>query len=128
MHEISYRVYYEDTDAGGVMYYANYLKFLERARTELLRELGFDQSDLARQYNIVFVVRKVEIDYLFPARLDNNLKIRTFVPKINRSSMFFSQDVCCEAQKISEAKVQVVCLDTQNFRPCKIPDFLKESL
>ncbi len=128
MHEISYRVYYEDTDAGGVVYYANYLKFLERARTEFLRSLGFEQTDLITQHGIAFVVRSVNIDYLSPARLDDMLLIRTIVPKINRSSMFFTQDVWLEDKKISTAKIQIVCLDVQGFKPKAIPDFLKTKL
>ena len=73
------RVYYEDTDAGGVVYYANYLKFLERARTEWLRALGFDQRDLMREAGILFAVRRVEIDYLLPARFDDELEVEAAI-------------------------------------------------
>ena len=84
------RVYYEDTDAGGVVYYANYLKFLERARTEWLRALGFDQRDLMRDAGILFAVRHVEIDYLLPARFDDELRIEAAVERASKVSLTFA--------------------------------------
>ena len=99
------RVYYEDTDAGGVVYYANYLKFLERARTEWLRALGFDQRDLMREAGILFAVRHVEIDYLAPARLDDAAVVETTVAELGRASIRFDQRLRRDHEVLSEATV-----------------------
>ena len=88
-HQINFRVYYEDTDAGRVMYYANYLKFAERARTEWLREIGFNQSEL----DIFFVVRHVEIDYLSPARLDDEVRVETHLQNVSGASITKTQNI-----------------------------------
>ena len=85
-HNFTYRIYYEDTDAGGVVYYANYLKFFERARTDFLRTLEISQSDLAQKENLVFVVRKCEIDYLTPARLDDLVNVSVKIKEITSST------------------------------------------
>jgi len=127
-HEISFRIYYEDTDAGKVVYYANYLKFLERARTEFLRNLGFDQSLLAVQHSVVFAVKSLNIDYLLPARLDDLLLIKTEIPTIRRSSMVFSQKIFRDQTELCRAEVLVVCLEAESFKPCRIPDFLLDKL
>ena len=123
------RVYYEDTDAGGVVYYANYLKFLERARTEWLRALGFDQRDLMRDAGILFAVRHVEIDYLLPARFDDELRIEAAVEQMSKVSLTFAQRIVREPDTVlCTASVKVVCLDQQKFRPTAIPDFIREKL
>ncbi len=121
------RVYYEDTDAGGVVYYANYLKFLERARTEWLRALGFDQRDLMRDAGILFAVRHVEIDYLLPARFDDELRIEAAVEQVSKVSLTFAQRIVREPDTVlCTASVKVVCLDQQKFRPAAIPDNIRE--
>jgi acyl-CoA thioester hydrolase len=108
------RVYYEDTDAGGVVYYANYLKFLERCRSEWLRALGFEQSGLLREQGIAFVVRNVNLDYLKPARLDDRLAIDLEVEKITRSQMFFRQQVRRGEgegrETLARGATQIVCV------------------
>lgn len=93
MNQQRIRVYYEDTDAGGVVFYANYLKFIERGRTEYLRELGFEQATLAKQYNIFFVVKSVNADYLSPAYLDDVIEVQTSIDLIKNASLVFAQKI-----------------------------------
>ena len=114
---IPVRIYYEDTDAGGVVYYANYLKFLERCRTEWLREIGHKQADLLRDPGIAFVVRSVALEYLKPARLDDLLSVSLDVEKITRSQIFFRQHIRRanpEAKdgwdELISGKIQIVCV------------------
>ena len=121
------RVYYEDTDAGGVVYYANYLRYLERARTEWLRQLGFEQDRLMRDVGIVFAVRRVEIDYLLPARFDDELRIEAVVARVSKVSLTFTQRILREPDTpLCNASVKVVCLDREKFRPTAIPERIRE--
>jgi acyl-CoA thioester hydrolase len=122
------RVYWEDTDGGGIVYYANYLKFLERARTEWLRSLGFFQTQLARDEGFVFTVVNLTVDYRRPARLDDELLI-TCVPRLAGSaSIRFAQ--CVYRAELNpenllvEAQVRVACVDAATLRPRRMPDFL----
>lgn len=115
------RVYWEDTDGGGVVYYANYLKFLERARTEWLRSLGFIQTELAKDPGILFVVASVHIDYRRPARLDDALIITCNYAPDGAACMRFDQRVLRNDEVLVEASVRVACLDAANFRPKRIP-------
>lgn len=117
----SYRVYYEDTDAGGVVYYANYLKFYERARSDFLRELNISQSDLANDQKIIFVVRKCQIEYHFPARLDDMLAVEVKISEINKVSLTMMQKITKSSQLISELTVELVCLNSQTFKPTRLP-------
>ncbi|MFP5349294.1 MAG: tol-pal system-associated acyl-CoA thioesterase [Gammaproteobacteria bacterium] len=119
---ISVRVYYEDTDAGGVVYYANYLKYMERARTEWLRSLGFDQSALARDDGIVFAVRSVALEFLKPARFDDALEVSVSIAEMGRASIGFVQSITRAATRLCEGTVRVACLDAAKFVPCPIPD------
>lgn len=93
MSNLTVRVYYEDTDAGGVVYYANYLKYVERARTEYLRELGFEQINLLENYGMVFIVKSVEANYLSPAFLDDLIEVETVIEKVNHASLIFTQKI-----------------------------------
>lgn len=111
------RVYYEDTDAGGVVYYANYLKYFERARTEWLRGLGIDQSELASTERRLFVVRNVEIQYRRPARLDDELIIQTEVNHWGRASIRFGQRALRGGELLCQAVVTVCCVEAASFRP-----------
>ena len=111
------RVYYEDTDAGGVVYYANYLKYLERARTEWLRNLGIDQTALASTEKRLFVVRNVEIQYRRPARLDDELTIHTHVEHWGRASIRFGQRAMRGDALLCQAVVTVCCVEATSFRP-----------
>ena len=115
------RVYFEDTDAGGVVYYANYLKFCERARTEWLRTTGVVQNRLATEQNILFVVRSVAADYLRPAVLDDLLEVVTTIDKLGRASLDFAQQVRRDGQLLFEARVTIACVGRSAMRPTPIP-------
>lgn len=114
------RVYYEDTDSGGVVYYANYLKFLERARTEWLRALGFEQTELLCDYNVLFVVRRVEVDYLKPAVFNDLLTVTARVHETGRSWIELDQTVEREGVLV-KARVKIVCVNGLTFKPVGIP-------
>lgn len=120
------RVYWEDTDGGGIVYYANYLKFLERARTEWLRSRGHSQSELMRESGIAFAVVGVNIEYRKPARLDDELTITCTVQRAGNTSVNFEQKIYrgTPDDLVATAQVRVVCIDTQRFRPVRLPAFL----
>lgn len=122
------RVYWEDTDAGGVVYYANYLKFLERARTEWLSHLGLEQDHLAEEAGVVFVVRRVEADYLRAARFNDRLAVRCTLAALNRVSLTMAQQVLRGEEVLLEAVVKVACVERTAFRPVKIPAFVMQAL
>jgi acyl-CoA thioester hydrolase len=129
------RIYYEDTDAGGVVYYANYLKFLERCRTEWLRAIGHDQGDLLRDPGIAFVVRSVAIEYLKPARLDDMLSVGLEVEKITKSQIFFRQHirranpaVVGGWDELLTGKIQVICVNAALMKITSIPPLLRTKL
>jgi acyl-CoA thioester hydrolase len=117
------RVYYEDTDVAGVVYYANYLKFYERARTEWLRAQGFEQDQLRDAYGIVFVVSKVQVDYIRAARFNDVLQVSCHLQKQSVAALYFEQKVLrtSDGALLSEAKVQIVCVDAARFKPKAIP-------
>ena len=124
------RVYYEDTDAGGVVYYANYLKFMERARTEWLRELGFEQDELIARHNILFAVRRVQLDYRQPARFNDRLVVSVRVVQTGKASLTFAQKIFREADNtlLCEGEVRIASLEASSFKPCAIPDPLKQQI
>ncbi len=126
------RVYWEDTDGGGIVYYANYLKYLERARTEWLRSYGFSQQRLAREPGIVFTVVNLAVDYKRPARLDDELLITCEASAVRAASIRFSQRVYLgtagEDNLLVTADVRVGCLDAQTMRPTRMPDLLIDAL
>ncbi len=121
------RVYYEDTDSGGVVYYANYLKFMERARTELLRKYGFEQDQLIKEEGVIFAVRHINADYLRPARFNDALDVSANITTLGKVSMIFSQEVRLAGtdQLLCRGKVKIACLDATRFRPSPIPAKLK---
>ncbi len=121
------RVYYEDTDAGGVVFYASYLKFLERSRTEWLRATGVSRQDMA-DLNVMFVVTNVTIDYLTAAKLDDELKLTLTVLKLRHASVEFLQQVWRDSELLTSASVKVACVDVQNIRPCVLPPMIWEKL
>lgn len=127
-HQTDIRVYYEDTDSGGVVYYANYLKFAERARTELLRSAGFENKSLQSGKGIIFVVRHIEADYLKPARLDNLLKVETEVLEIKSASFVVKQTIICQDVIVFSSHITLACVDAAKFIPAKLPDDIKDSL
>ncbi len=118
------RAYYEDTDAAGVVYYANYLKFLERARTEWLAARGFDLAALERGHGIAFVVHRVEIDYLRPARLGDRLEATFAVVEGRRSRLVARQEIYRGAERLVSALVTIVCVDQAHWKPVRIPPAL----
>jgi acyl-CoA thioester hydrolase len=122
------RVYYEDTDFGGVVYYANYLRFFERARTEWLRGLGVDHQALAREAGLQFVVRRVEIDFLRAARLDDELQVTVEIAERKRSYLMLKQQALRGEEPMAVALVQAACVDRETFRPAPIPASLAERL
>ncbi|WP_202718837.1 tol-pal system-associated acyl-CoA thioesterase [Thiothrix subterranea] len=127
------RVYYEDTDAGGVVYHANYLRFMERARTEWLRTLGFEQDTLAQELNAVFVVAGLEIAYRKPARFNDALLVNAKIDTIGRASLLFKQEIWREGRNnsrelLTTASVKVVCVNTGTFRSMTIPTAIRELL
>jgi acyl-CoA thioester hydrolase len=111
------RVYYEDTDGVGVVYYANYLKFFERGRTEWLRHLGVDQSRLAQCDQRMFVVRSADIKYLKPAKLDDLLAIHTKISRVGHASIDFEQLAMLSGELLCRSNIQVCCVNTKTFRP-----------
>lgn len=115
------RIYYEDTDAAGVVYYANYLRFCERARTEWLRALGVEQQALLADGGLAFVVRSVQADYLRPARLDDAVEVHTRVASLRRASILFEQEVRAQAQISFTASILVACIDWRRQKPVSIP-------
>jgi len=115
------RVYYEDTDAAGVVYYANYLRFMERARTEWLASMGFDLDRLEQENGIVFVVHRVDIEFRRPAQLLDRLDVTLTLLSAGRATMVAGQSVCRGDETLTEARVSLACLDRKTWRPARIP-------
>jgi acyl-CoA thioester hydrolase len=126
--EFNVRVYYEDTDAGGVVFYANYLKFLERARTEWLRALGVNQSDLAARLRRIFVVHSLDMRYARPARLDDTLTIRSTITRIGRASVHFAQSVIRDGELLAAGNIQVCTIDATTFKTAELPSEIRSKL
>jgi acyl-CoA thioester hydrolase len=126
-HAMPLRVYYEDTDAAGIVYYANYLKFAERGRTELMRELGFAHSTIAAETGIVFTVRRLAADYRRPARLDDVLSVETRIAEIGAATMLLDQRVCRDGAVLAALDVLVACVG-RDGRPRRIPAGLRAAL
>ncbi|MBY0474057.1 MAG: tol-pal system-associated acyl-CoA thioesterase [Nitrosomonas sp.] len=122
------RVYYQDTDAGGVVYHSTYLNFMERARYEWLRELGFNANTLIATSKVLFMIRSIEVEYFKPATLDDLLNITVAVQEVGRSRITLSQEVLCSHIKLVNATVHVVCVDTVKLRPVSIPASLREKI
>ena len=118
------RVYYEDTDAGGIVYYVNYLKFMERARTEWLRTLGFNQSSLP----VLFVVKDVQLSYQLPARLDDLLDVFVEVNSYRGARMTFRQKIMRNADVLCLGTIEVVCVGRESLQPCRLPETLLQCL
>ena len=130
MSKHRFRVYYEDTDAGGVVFYANYLKFIERGRTEYLRDLGFDQGSVAKEKNIVFVVKSLSADYLSPAYLDDMIEVQTIIKSNKNASLVFTQKILSLEKNtvLFNAEVKVVSVLKNNLKPCAVPQEIMEKL
>jgi len=122
------RVYYEDTDAAGIVYYANYLKFFERCRTEWLRALGFDQRDMAARDRLQFVVAELSVRYHRPARLDESLTIEATILERARTYVVFHQQARRGAELLASARVKVACVDAERLAPARLPAALLERM
>ena len=128
------RVYYEDTDAGGVVYHSNYLKFFERCRTEWLRQLGYEMDELAKTDNIMFVVRALNCDYLRPAKFNDELFVSAEIIETGRTSIIFEQKVMradnnkVDCEILAKGNVTVVVVDTNKFKPKRMPKQILESI
>lgn len=130
-HQWPIRIYYEDTDMQGIVYYANYLKYLERARTEFLREKGFEQGELIENQGVAFAVRAIQMDYLKPAQFNDQLIVTTEVLELKRASLIFYQTVIRSAPKreiINTATIKVACLDADSMKVKAIPTQMIEQL
>ncbi|AJP56990.1 tol-pal system-associated acyl-CoA thioesterase [Pandoraea vervacti] len=129
----SIRVYYEDTDAGGVVFYANYLKFFERARTEWLRSLGIEQLELARNTGMIFIVRATAVDYLSPARLDDLVVVKSRIDRIGGASVDFLQEAWRDApdgtsELLARGSIKIGCVAAATLRPGKIPAHVRHAM
>jgi acyl-CoA thioester hydrolase len=127
------RVYYEDTDAGGVVYHAQYLNFFERCRTEWLRQLGYEQDELRTEQNTLFVVSSLSINYLQPALFNQQLNVTTEVTELGASRLIMKQQIIRQSdaennEVLAQGSVTLACLDSSKFRPKRIPLMIRESL
>ena len=122
------RVYWEDTDGAGIVYYANYLRFLERARTEWLRAKGYDQEQLARRHGVVFVVRSVVLDFLKPARLDDELTVEVALKEIGAAAIELDQRIARDATCLLAGAVKLACVRIAAFQPARIPRELRDAI
>ena len=127
VHELPIRVYYEDTDAGGIVYYPNYLKFSERGRTEFLRTLGYENSKLREDFGILFVVRHLEADYYKPCFLDDLLHMKTSVESLKKTSFLMKQTLHRGDEMVFELLVTLVCVNAQG-KPDRMPEMLRNVL
>lgn len=124
------RVYYEDTDSAGVVYYANYLRFMERARTEWLRSLGIEQDILRDQYGVIFVVKSAQIDFIQPAKFNDELEVVSSISELRKASMIFQQDIRMDKDKdeVCQATIRIACLCVDTMKPCPIPNAILQGL
>lgn len=126
-HTHPVRVYYEDTDAAGIVYYANYLKYAERARTELLRALGLENGTMMSETGLAFAVRHCAADYIRPARLDDQLYVRTYVIELAGASLTMQQDVCREGEVLVSMEVRLACIDVASGRAMRLPKHVRDA-
>jgi len=126
--QLHVRVYIEDTDAGGIVYYANYLRYLERARTEWLRSAGVGLENLQREHRRLFVVRSIQVDYLHPARLDDQLEISVSMQQLKSASLSLAQSVHRAGEVLVTSIVRLACLDADTLSPVRIPTAIKEAI
>jgi acyl-CoA thioester hydrolase len=122
------RVYFQDTDAGGVVYHSNYLNFMERARTEWLRSHGYSNAGLMKEFGMVFVVRSVKLEYLRPALLDDSLEVTADIREIGRSRISLVQSILRGTEVLTDAEVHLVCVSLANFKPASVPEILRVQL
>lgn len=126
-HTCEYRVYYEDTDAGGIMYHGQYINWCERGRSEYLRDIGLQSSIIHQETGVLFVVRHLEADYFKPAKLDQLLRVETCLKEMKNSSFVLIQSIFCQDFMLFSMSVIIVCVDV-NGRPVRIPDMIRQKL
>jgi tol-pal system-associated acyl-CoA thioesterase len=122
------RVYFENTDAGGVVYHSEYLKFLERARTEWLRHLGYDHQTLARDHRVIFVVSAAAVDFTKPARLDDTVAVSVRLESLGKVRCVFAQEIRRDDEVLVSARVTVACVTGENLKPVEIPEGLRKKM
>ena len=127
MFEYNIKIYYEDTDSGGVVYYANYLKFTERARTDLIQQLGFSLNKLSIEYDSLFVVKKIECEYQMSAKLEDDLIVKTKILEIKNASFTLQQNIERNGKTLFASKILMVCINSKG-KPNKIPKALSQKL
>jgi acyl-CoA thioester hydrolase len=120
------RVYFQDTDAGGVVYHANYVNFMERARTEWLRSFGYSNAGMMKELGVMFVVRSIKLDYLRPAQLDDALLVTAHIKELGRSRVNILQTVLREEEVLVEGEVHLVCVGAGTFKPVSVPDVIRK--
>ena len=123
MFQYTFKIYYEDTDSGGVVYYANYLKFIERARTEMINELGFTLTTLLKDYDRLFLVKKIECDYIESCKLEDTLNVQSNILVLKNASFELEQNILKQNKIIFRSKIVMVCVNSQGA-PSKIPNEL----
>lgn len=126
-HALPIRVYYEDTDAGGIVYHSNYFKFAERGRTEMLRDLDMSIQIVLDNHHIMFVMRHAEIEYFAPARLEDMLELRTCLSEIKNSSFIMHQTVLKDGVMLADIHATLVCLDERTFKPVRMPEAMRDA-
>jgi acyl-CoA thioester hydrolase len=122
------RIYFEDTDSGGVVYHSNYLKFMERARTEWLRSIGIDQRHLKQDHQIMFVVHRIDIQFKLPARFNDDLIVKSELKNIGSSKIEFRQMIYRNDEMLIDANVDIACIDSEKFKPVRIPPTIKQTM
>jgi len=127
-HSIDIRIYYEDTDAGGIVYHSNFLNFAERARCELLRDVGYECSTIENELGLLFVVKHADINYIKPARLDDALQVKTTVEAMRNTSFQMRQIVQKNGTDLCNMLVTLVCVETKHIKPVRLPDILRNKL
>ena len=125
-HKAQYRVFYEDTDAMGIMYHANYISFCERGRSDLLRDLGFPVSNVDEQLGIGFVIRHIDANYLKMAKLDDLLTVETTIKELKNSSFMMQQSIFCQNSAVFTMDITVVCVSNETQKPVRVPQALRD--
>jgi acyl-CoA thioester hydrolase len=130
MHTIDFRIYYEDTDCGGIVYHSKYLNFTERARTEMLRSVGINQGNLLQENKIAFVVAEINSKFIKPAKLDNLITVNTKIIEISRVSILIEQEIFCNDILLFSISVKIACVSliAETFKPSRLPEFIKNAL
>ncbi len=128
IHTHEYRVYYEDTDAGGIMYHGRYINWCERGRAEYLREVHLNSSEIVEEDGVQFVVRHLNADYFKPAKLDQLLRVETSIKEMKNSSFLMNQSIFCQDSMLFSMTVTIVCVDIANGRPVRIPERIRNIL